>query len=105
MSPGVPTKLIGACCGLCAFALAIVAGLSAGNPADTILLRAIVALVAGQIVGLVCGAVAERTVGDAMDRYRASRPIPGLRARSGEPSRTSPTTPATPGAGAPAPST
>lgn len=75
---------MGAVCGLCAFAVAIVAGLSAGNPADTIMLRALVGLIAGQAVGLVCGAVAERTVGAAMDRYRAMRPVPEVKTKSGE---------------------
>jgi predicted lipid-binding transport protein (Tim44 family) len=52
-------RLVSASFGLAAFAVAIVAGLVAGNSAEAILVRAIVALacaaVAGFAIGLVCG--------------------------------------------------
>jgi hypothetical protein len=52
-------NLVSASFGLSAFAVAIVAGLAAGNGAEAILVRAIVALacaaVGGFAIGLVCG--------------------------------------------------
>lgn len=51
-------RLVASSFALVAFALAIAVGLSAGNPTDAILTRALVALIAaafgGYVVGLVC---------------------------------------------------
>ena len=80
MAPGVATKVIAASCGLTAFTVGILAGLFADNPAETILLRALVALVAGQVVGLIVGAIGERTVGEAIKAYEKARPVPGTKA-------------------------
>lgn len=73
MSPGVATKVIGASCALTAFALAIASGLFAGNPTDTILTRAIAALVVGSLVGMVVGTIGERTVAEAIEKYQRDR--------------------------------
>lgn len=70
MTQGVPTKVIAAACGLGAFAVAVIAGLSADNPADTILMRAIVALVVCNLLGFVVGMVMEHVFSDAIRRYR-----------------------------------
>src|SRR5882672_11151543 len=70
LAPGVATKVIGASCGLTAFAVGVLAGLFADNPPQTILLRAIVALFVGQVVGFIIGAIGERTVGEALSRYQ-----------------------------------
>ena len=98
MSPGVPTKLIGAVCGQCAFAMAIVAGLSAGNPAETVIGRAIVAMLCVQLVGVLCGWIAERSVNDAVRRYRDTRPIPEVKTRGAEAALSPAPTPASAGA-------
>ena len=71
MPPGVPTKVIAASCGLTAFVIAIVAGLSVSNPADTVLARALLCMLAVHILGLVIGAVGERTMIEAASRYRS----------------------------------
>ena len=76
MSPGVPTKLIAACSGLGAFAIAIVSGLSIGNPADTVLIRALVCMFVCQALGWVIGMICERTVENALDHYRSINPVP-----------------------------
>jgi hypothetical protein len=73
--PGVPTKIIGACAGLTAFAIALVAGLAADNPAEDVLFRALIALVACQLLGGLIGMVSERIVRDAIREYQASHPV------------------------------
>lgn len=83
MSPGIPTKIISACFALCAFIVAVIAGLAADNPADTILLRAIVGMFIAQIVGFLVGAAAERTITDSVRQYQANNPVPKLSTRQG----------------------
>jgi hypothetical protein len=82
LQAGVPTKLIGASCGLCAFAIAVICGLAVDNPGETILGRAIVAMLGAQVVGFIVGSVCERTVGEAVEAYRAARPIPQVKGSS-----------------------
>jgi len=82
VSPGVATKVVGASCGLTAFAVCVAAGLLADNPVNTILTRALVGLVAGQIAGSIVGAIGERTIAEALDRYRKTHPFPDAGARS-----------------------
>lgn len=60
-------RLAGASLGLLAFAISILAGLFAGNPAPAVLSRAILSLFAFFVVGLVLGAAAQRVL---MDRYQ-----------------------------------
>lgn len=59
---GVPTTAIGACFALTAFAVAILAGLFAGNAADMILQRALIALILCYPVGLIFGLMCRRLV-------------------------------------------
>ncbi len=56
-----------------AFAVAIASGLFAGNPIDTILARAIGALVVGSLIGMVIGAIGERTVAEGIRKYEQDR--------------------------------
>jgi hypothetical protein len=67
---------------LTAFAVGILAGLFAGNPAETILLRSLIAMVAGQAVGFIIGMIAERVVTEATVAYEQSHPIGGARPES-----------------------
>lgn len=62
MSPGVPTRVIAACCGLCGFAVATLAGLSVENPLEDVLIRAVFSLVGCNVLGWIVGAVAEHAV-------------------------------------------
>ena len=65
------TQLISVVLALCAFALALVAGLAAGNPADHIVGRAVVAMFIGQIVGALIGRAAQCVIDEHLERYRA----------------------------------
>lgn len=76
MSRGTLTKVIGACCGLAAFAIAVVAGLSAENPGEVILFRALICMFFCQLVGLGIGTVVERVISDSIDAHKRSRPEP-----------------------------
>jgi len=58
------------------FTAAIVVGLGAGNSASTILLRAMVILIACWFVGLAVGTVAQWVVLDHIKRYKQQHPIP-----------------------------
>lgn len=62
MTPGTPAKVIAATMGLAGFAIAIFAGLSADNPTDSILTRAIISLLVCNALGFVIGAVGEKAV-------------------------------------------
>jgi tetrahydromethanopterin S-methyltransferase subunit C len=73
VTPGGPTRVIAASLGLSAFAIAIVAGLAAENPAETILARAVVSMVVCHVVGWCVGLTAERAVMDAVDAYERER--------------------------------
>jgi hypothetical protein len=79
LAPGVVTKVIAATCALVAFVVAILAGLFANNPAETILLRALISLVAANLVGMIVGAIGERTIAEALAKYREDHPIPTLK--------------------------
>ena len=71
------TKVIAGTMGLSAFVIAVVAGLGAGNDASTVLLRALVAMAACHVVGMVIGAVAERTLDEHVKLYYAKAITPG----------------------------
>jgi hypothetical protein len=68
---GVASKAIAGCLALAAFAVAVLAGLAGGNTANSILLRALVAMVAcypvGLLIGLVCQHVIEQHVARMAD--------------------------------------
>ncbi len=68
MQNGSATRVIAACLGLCAFMIALIAGLYAGNPADEIVGMGLVALVVCQIVGVLVGMGIESIV---RERLRA----------------------------------
>jgi len=69
LSPGIPAKVIASTMGLAAFVIAVVAGLSAENPVELILGRAMVSLCACYVVGLIAGLVAERAVTERIGEY------------------------------------
>lgn len=61
--------------GLTAFAVAAVAGAAAGNPAERVLLVAVVSMFLFQAVGSAIGAILERVVDEHARAYEKSRPI------------------------------
>ncbi|MBL8761527.1 MAG: hypothetical protein JNL50_09515 [Phycisphaerae bacterium] len=67
-------RTIAACLGLTAFAVAVAAGLLTGNPAGVVLGRALLALVVGQMLGVVIGQVGTRVVEDQLRAYVSSNP-------------------------------
>ncbi len=77
MERGMPTKVAASCMGLSAFAIAIVAGLGAGNPAEEILTRAIVAMVLMYALGQALGAMGERAIDQRVAQHRVGNPVTG----------------------------
>ncbi len=71
----VPSNVIGACFSLAAFAVAIVAGLTSGNGAVSILVRAVIAMIVCYPVGLIIGLVCQRVVDDQIAAYRQAKPV------------------------------
>lgn len=75
MNAGKPGRLIAATFALAGFAVAVVAGLGAGNPSARVLGVAIVAMIVCRAIGAVAGAIGERVVREHVDSYRASHPV------------------------------
>lgn len=71
-----PVKVIAACAGLTAFAIATLAGLAADNPADVILSRALAALVVCYVVGAALGLAMDHAVRAGVEEYKKDRPSP-----------------------------
>lgn len=69
MTQTVPAKVVASATGLGAFIVAILAGLDAGNPTETVLSRAVLSLLACYVVGLIVGGVAERAVAERIHAY------------------------------------
>lgn len=69
-------RTAGACLGLTGFAVAIIAGLAAGNSPARVLFAAIVSMLVCQIVGLGLGWVLGRVAREHVEAYRRANPIP-----------------------------
>lgn len=61
---------------LSAFAVAVLAGLSVGNPSQDIVLRAIVSMLICQVIGMVIGMIGERIINEHAGRYVGNHPVP-----------------------------
>jgi hypothetical protein len=72
MTRGVPGQVVGSCFALAAFAVAIIAGLAAGNDAMLILFHAAVVLVMAHPVGLAAGLMMQRIVRDHLAGVRSA---------------------------------
>jgi putative Mn2+ efflux pump MntP len=63
---GAASKAVAGCFALAAFAVAVVAGIAAGNPPTSILIRALMAMLIcyplGMMIGLVCQHVIEQHI-------------------------------------------
>jgi hypothetical protein len=75
VTAGTPARLIASCFGLSGFAVAVVAGMAAGNSGSRVLSVALCSLIICHIVGLCAGLIGERIVEEYMKQYRAARPI------------------------------
>jgi hypothetical protein len=62
---------------LSGFAVAIIAGLAAGNTPTRVLGAALACMLICHLVGLGVGAVGERVVNDYLDAHRAANPVDG----------------------------
>lgn len=62
----------GACTAFAAFSVSVVVGIASNNPADTVLLRAIVALIAGFGGGFLVGLVCDWIVGQQVAAIEAA---------------------------------
>lgn len=71
-------RLISYAFGMAGFTVALVAGVIANNPATTILIHGIAAMIACRFVGMFAGEVLSHVVGEHMDHYRSGHPIPVL---------------------------
>jgi len=65
------TRHISVIFALCAFAIALIAGLAAGNPAEHIVGRAVVAMLVCQIMGVIIGRVAQAVIDEHVEQHRA----------------------------------
>jgi hypothetical protein len=91
---GVTTKLIATAFALCGFAVAVLAGLGAGNSSAQVLSTALISMMVCQAAGLGVGAVGERIVHEHMQRYRAGHPLSGAPASAeGQAQKSSPPEP------------
>jgi hypothetical protein len=77
-------KVVATVFALSAFAVAVVAGLSSGNQTSTVLLRAIVCMIACQILGLIAGSIIERVLVEHEARYHKAHPVPALKSDSAD---------------------
>lgn len=77
MNFGNAAKLIASAFALCGFAIAVIAGMAAGNDATHVLGTAVVCMVICQGAGFAAGAIGERVVGEHVARYREAHPVPG----------------------------
>lgn len=86
-SLGIATKVIAASLALSAFAIAIIAGLVAGNPARTILFNAVVCMILCQLLGMFIGVIAERAVTEHLAAYKSANPVPDAASATSAPPR------------------
>ncbi|MGE3107100.1 MAG: hypothetical protein AB7G11_07330 [Phycisphaerales bacterium] len=76
MNAGTPTRVIAASMGLAAFSIATIAGLAADNPAESILMRAMISMFVCHALGMGLGIVGERAVKEGVERYVGRTPLP-----------------------------
>ena len=70
-----PSSAIAGCFALSAFAVAVVAGLAAQNPASSILFRALIAMIVCYPVGLIIGLICQRLMFDHIDAHQKAASI------------------------------
>ena len=73
---GIAATTVAGAFALTAFAVAVLAGLGSGNPATSVLVRALMAMLVCYPIGLALGTIAQRLVQDEVERHRATNPEP-----------------------------
>lgn len=74
------TDVIPGACGLAGFAVALLAGMSSDRPAASVLFGAIVAMIICRLLGTGVGVICHRLADEAVRQYKASNPVPDIRA-------------------------
>lgn len=75
---GTPSRVIATAVGLSGFAVAVIAGLAAENPAQVVLGRALVSMLVCYVLGQLLGAGAENVVRRRVERYKGEHPVPDV---------------------------
>lgn len=82
----ITSRVIATCFALISFASALFVGAAAGNPFNTVLLRALFVMGACYVVGLIIGGVAQHTVHRHVENYKLQNPLPETHGQHAEPS-------------------
>jgi len=75
---GMATKTIAVSLALTAFAVAVVAGLMAGNSASQVLKVALFSMIVCHVVGVFVGMICEHAVTDHLAQMQDSNPVPDV---------------------------
>jgi hypothetical protein len=70
----VSAKVIAGCFGLSAFAVAIIAGIAAGNSLAHVLMRALIATVVCYPIGVIVGLICARVISEHVERMMPQSP-------------------------------
>lgn len=73
----ITSRVIATCFALTSFAAALIVGIMAENPLQTILLRALFTMIVCYVIGLIIGLVAQSTVKKHIEQHKLDYPIPG----------------------------
>ena len=69
-------SVVAGCFAMAGFAVAVIAGLTSGNPTTSILIRALIAMVACYPVGLLIGVICQQVVKDHLDEPARANLVP-----------------------------
>lgn len=72
-----PAQVVAGAFALTGFTVAVVAGMSVGNDANSVITSAIFSMFACYLVGMFVGACADRILRAHVEHYRAAHPIAG----------------------------
>jgi hypothetical protein len=70
--------VIGAIFALCAFSVAVLAGLSSGNSATSVVGRALLAMIVCYPIGLVAGCICQHVLREHLRAHADAHPVPDL---------------------------
>ena len=76
----ITAKVIATCFALAGFAATAIAGVYVGNPATLTLVRALLVMFAAWVVGLLIGAVMQKTIHRHVQDYKQQHPLPDVEA-------------------------
>lgn len=71
-----PARVIAGCFAMSAFSIAVISGIFAGNPATTVLSKALICLFGAYLLGLIAGEILAFAIRDHLRQYVAEHPIP-----------------------------